>query len=31
MISEMVKTDIEEAKKVQVLKDAGFDVLPQYE
>lgn len=31
MIAEMVHMDLEEAKKVQTLKDAGFDVLPQYE
>lgn len=31
MISEMVQMDMEEAKKIQVLKDAGFEVFAQYE
>jgi len=31
MISEMVRMDLEEAKKVQTLKDAGFEVFAQYE
>lgn len=31
MISEMVKTDIQDSKKVKVLKDSGFEVFSQYE
>ncbi|MFB0965107.1 MAG: GDP-mannose 4,6-dehydratase [Patescibacteria group bacterium] len=31
MISEMVRLDLEDAKKIQILKDNGFEVLPQFE